>query len=146
MPNRWRWRYETDRLTWKDGQVLCPDLKPLLPIGTLKKDGRQTYQGIGCATCALYQRCYPSGEGEPKKFTLKATAHQRWRENRQHNQTQEYKEAQRARFVSEGRFGLAKSNHRADRAPYRSDDMNLIAAAGVAAMMNWRILANNKSS
>lgn len=57
----------------------------------------------------------------------------------------EYKAAQKARFVEEGRFGLVKMNHGADKAPYRSDDMNHIAALMIAAVMNWRILARHHS-
>ena len=69
----------------------------------------------------------------------------RWQENRQVNQSQEYKEAQRPRIATEGRFGLAKNNHHADRAPYRSDDYNLMAALMIATMMNLRILAKHQS-
>ena len=100
----------------------------LLAVGQVKKDGTVNYQGSACASCQLYQRCNPNGEGQPKKFSLKPAAHRRWQENRQHNQSDEYKEARRARFISEGRFGLLKNNHHAAYAPYRSDDMNLIAA------------------
>ena len=137
--------YGTDRVTWADEQQnpFCPSLEPLLPVGQAKKDGTQSYQGTACGSCEQYQRCYPSGEGQPKKFSLKPAAHRRWQENRQHNQSDEYSRARRARFVSEGRFGLAKNNHHAANAPYRSDEMNLIAALMIASMMNWRILANS---
>ena len=47
--------------------------------------------------------------------------------------------------MEEGRFGLVKMNHGADKAPYRSDDMNHIAALMIAAVMNWRILARHHS-
>jgi len=49
--------------------------------------------------------------------------------------------AQKARFVEEGRFGLAKMNHGADKAPYRSSEMNHIAGLMIATVMDWRILA-----
>ena len=94
----------------------------------------------------MYPRCYPSGKGEPKRFTFDPAHHRRWRQNREHCQTDEYKAAQKARFVEEGRFGLAKMNHGADKAPYRSDDMNHIAALMMATVMNWRILAHHHSS
>ena len=136
--------YGTDRVTWKDGIPFCPANKPLEAIGKPKKNGQLTHQGTGCTTCQDYSRCYPSGDGKPKRFYFKPKAHQRWQENRQHNQTQEYKEAQRARFATEGRFGLAKNNHHADRAPYRSDDYNLMAALMIATMMNLRILAKHQ--
>ena len=136
--------YGTDRVTWKDGIPSCPVGKPLEAIGKPKKNGQQRYQGTKCCGCKEYSRCYPSGDGKPKNFAIKPTEHQRWQENRQANQSQEYKEAQRSRFATEGRFGLAKNNHHADRAPYRSDDYNLIAALMIATMMNFRILAKHQ--
>ena len=136
--------YGTERITWKDSTPYCPADKPLQPVGKVKKNGQQAHQGTGCSTCQDYSRCYPSGDGKPKNFTFKPTEHRRWQENRQHNQTQEYKDAQRARFATEGRFGLAKNNHHADRAPYRSDDYNLMAALMIATMMNLRILAKHQ--
>ncbi|MGB0385984.1 MAG: transposase [Ardenticatenaceae bacterium] len=136
--------YGTDRVTWKDGIPHCPADKPLQPIGNVRKNGQQRYQGAACNTCKEYSRCYPSGDGKPKNFAIKPAELRRGQENRQHNQTQGYKEAQRARFATEGRFGLAKNNHHADRVPYRSDDYNLIAALMIATMMNLRILAKHK--
>ena len=136
--------YGTDKITWKDGTPFCPADKPLQPIGQPKKNGQQTHQGTSCSTCQDYSSCYPRYDGKPKIFTFKPVEHRRWQENRQHNQTQEYKEAQRARFTTEGRFGLAKNNHHADRVPYRSHDYNLIAALMIATMMNWRILAKHQ--
>jgi hypothetical protein len=93
----------------------------------------------------LYARCCPSGEGEPKKFTLDPAHHRRWQQNREHCQTDAYKAAQKARFVEEGRFGLAKMNHGAAKAPYRSDEMNHIAGLMIATVMNWRVLARHRS-
>lgn len=140
--------YGTDRISWQEGQEhpFCADQQPLLPVGKARKDGRQSYQGAGCGSCKLYERCNPNGSGAVKKYTINPDSHKRWQENRQANQSSEYKAAHRSRFASEGRFGLAKTNHKADRAPYRSDDMNLIAALMIATMMNFRILANHKVS
>ena len=137
--------FGADRVTWQNNIPICPDNKPLEPIGKIKKNGRQTWQGTACGDgeCQLYSRCYPSGSGKAKIWTLKAEEHQRWQQNRSHNQTQEYKAAQNARFVSEGRFGLAKNNHKVSRAPYRSDNYNLMGVLMAAIVMNFRILANH---
>jgi len=134
--------FGTDRLTWHPTkwEVYCPHGTPLQPQGN-GRSGRQAFVGTGCEQCKLYARCHPSGEGEPKKFTLDPAHHRRWQQNREHCQTDEYKAAQKARFVEEGRFGLAKMNHGAGKAPYRSDEMNHIAALMIASVMNWRILA-----
>ncbi|MEE8391130.1 MAG: transposase [Anaerolineae bacterium] len=102
-------------------------------------------RGTGCEQCELYARCHPGGEGEPKTFTLDPVHHRRWQQNREHCRTDEYKAAQKARFVEEGRFGLAKMNHRAGKAPYRSDEMHHIAGLVIASVMNWRILARHRS-
>jgi transposase len=137
--------YGTDRVTWVEGetQPLCPDQKPLHPKGRPHK-GYQPYVGTACSTCSLYQRCYPSGQGEAKSFSLKPSEHRRWQENRTHCQTEEYKTARRERFVSEGRFGLAKNNHRAAKVPYRSHDMNQIAAVMIAIVLNCRLLVRHQ--
>jgi hypothetical protein len=139
--------YGTDRVTWAEGmpQPLCPGGQPLLPKGK-PKNGRQTYEGTACAQCPLYQRCYPTGEGKPKQFTLNPPEHQRWQANRTHNQTEAYKAAQRERFASEGRFGLAKQNHHGAKTPYRSDEMNHIAGLVIAFVMNARLLARHRES
>ena len=55
------------------------------------------------------------------------------------------KAAQQARFVEEGRFGLAKMNHGADKASHRSDEINHIAGLVLATVMNWRVLARHRS-
>lgn len=47
--------------------------------------------------------------------------------------------------MEEGRFGLAKMNHGADKAPYRGDEMNHIAGLMIATVMNWRVLARHCS-
>jgi transposase len=144
--------FGTDRVTWpedNDGQPaeapLCPNQMLLIPKGK-PQSGRQVYEGTTCAGCAMYERCYPSGEGKPKQFSLDPEEHRRWQQNREHCQTEEYKAAQRQRFVSEGRFGLAKMNHHGDRAPYRSDEMNHIAGLMIAIVMDYRILARHQQS
>jgi len=139
--------FGTDCLEWHPTkwEVYCPHETPLQPQGN-GRSGRQTFVGTGCEQCESYARCYPSGDGEPKKFTFDPAHHRRWLQNRQHCQTDEYKAAQKARFVEEGRFGLAKTNHRAGKAPYRSDEMNHIAGLMIATVMNWRVLARQRSS
>lgn len=138
--------YGTDRLEWdEDLWILrCPNQTPLQAIGKAQK-GRQTYAGTACQTCSQYEKCYPKGQGEPKQFTLDPITHRRWQENRKHCQTEEYKAAQDQRFVEEGRFGLAKMNHHGAKAPYRSQDMNLIAGLMIATVMNYRVLVRHQS-
>lgn len=132
----------TDRLTWHatEWELYCPNGVPLQPKGD-GRSGRQTFVGTGCEQCPMYTQCFPSGEGVPKTFVLDPVHHRRWLQNREHCQTEAYKAAQKARFVEEGRFGLAKMSHGAGRAPYRSDEMNHIAALMIGAVMDWRILA-----
>lgn len=139
--------YGTDRLEWdEDFWILhCPNQTPLQAVGKAQK-GRQTYVGTVCHTCSRYEKCYPKGQGEPKQFTLEPSTHRRWQENRKHCQTEEYKAARDQRFVEEGRFGLAKMNHHGAKAPYRSQDMNLIAGLMIATVMNYRVLARHQSS
>jgi len=138
--------FGTDCLVWHPTkwEVYCPHGTPLQPQGN-GRSGRQAFVGIDCQQCKLYARCCPSGEGEPKKFTLDPAHHRRWQQNREHCQTDAYKAAQKARFVEEGRFGLAKMNHGAAKAPYRSDEMNHIAGLMIATVMNWRVLARHRS-
>jgi len=138
--------YGTDRVTWTDdsAQPLCPSGKPL-QAGRTSSNGRQVFEGTACAGCELYNRCHPTGTGQPKQFSLNPQAHRRWQENRAHCQTEEYKEAQGRRFVTEGRFGLAKMNHHGARAPYRGDEMNHIAGLMIAIVMNYCILAQHQS-
>ena len=137
--------YGTDRVTWdqETQQPRCPAGEPL-QIKKQWPDGTQILEGTACAQCALYTRCYPSGTGQLKQFRLNPESHRRWQENRLHSQTDAYKIAQSARFVSEGRFGLAKMNHHGARAPYRSDEMNQIAGLMIATVMNLRILARHQ--
>lgn len=132
--------FGSDRLVWRDGQVYCPHGSPLRAQGR-PQAGRQTFVGTACGQCELYPRCHPGGQGTVKAFTLNPAHHRRWQANREHCQSGEYKNAQQRRFVEEGRFGLAKTNHHAGKAPYRSDEMNHCAALLIAAMMDWRVLA-----
>ena len=136
--------FGTDCLVWHPTkwEVYCPHETPLQSQGN-GRSGRQSFVGTGCEQCELYAQCYPSGGGEPKKFTLDPAHHRRWQQNREHCRTDAYKAAQKSRFVEEGRFGLAKMNHGADKAPYRSDEMNHIAGLMIATVMNWRILARH---
>ena len=138
--------FGTDCLVWHPTkwEVSCPNGTPLQPQGN-GCSGRQAFVGIGCEQCELYARCRPRGEGKPKTFTLDPAHHRRWQQNREHCRTEEYKAAQKARFVEEGRFGRAKMNHGADKAPYRSDEMNHIAGLMIAAVMNWRVLVRHQS-
>ncbi len=138
--------YGTDRVTWQEGagQPFCPNQKPLTPKGKPQR-GRQTYEGTDCDSCPIYKRCHPRGEeGQVKQYSLNPDEHRRWQENRTHCQSEEYKTARDERFVTEGRFGLAKSNHRAGKAPYRSGEMNHIAGVMIAIVMNIRILARHQ--
>jgi transposase len=137
--------YGTDRVTWDQvtTQPCCPAGETLKTKRQLP-DGSQVLEGTACTSCALYARCYPSGAGQPKQFTLNPETHRRWQENRIHCQTEAYKTAQGARFATEGRFGLAKMNHHAARAPYRSDEMNHIAGLMIAIVMNLRLLARHQ--
>jgi len=140
--------YGTDRVVWGEGadQPLCPNQKPLIAKGQRHKNGGQTYEGSACAGCPVYERCNPKGEGQPKRFTLHPDEHRRWQENRAHCQTDGYKEAHRERFVAEGRFGLAKTNHHGAKAPYRRDKMNRIAGLMIAIVMNCRILVRQRQN
>jgi len=138
--------YGTDRLEWdEEAWILrCPNRMPLEAKGKAHQ-GRQTYMGTACHTCPLYEQCCPKGLGEAKQFSLEPVSHRRWQENRQHCQTEEYKTAQSQRFVEEGRFGLAKTNHHGAKAPYRSQAMNEIAGLMIAIVMNYRVLARHQA-
>lgn len=137
--------YGTDRVTWVEGseRPLCPGGEPL-KVKSKSRTGRHVFEGTACQGCELYQRCHPKGNGCPKQFSLNPESHRRWQENCAHCRTDEYKQAQRKRFSSEGRFGLGKTNHHGARAPYRSDDMNYIAGLMIAIVMDYRILARHQ--
>ena len=55
-----------------------------------------------------------------KRLNIKPEEHRQWLKNRDNRHTQDFKDAQKKRFVSEGRFGLAKQNHKGARAPSNS--------------------------
>jgi transposase len=137
--------YGTDRVTWVEGseRPLCPGGEPL-KVKSKSRTGKHVFEGTACQGCELYKRCHPEGSGRPKQFSLSPETHRRWQENRAHCQTEEYKQAQGERFATEGRFGLAKTNHHGARAPYRSDDMNHIAGLMIAIVMDYRILAQHQ--
>lgn len=137
--------YGTDRVTWVAGseQPLCPGGEPL-KIKSKSRTGKHIFEGTACQGCELYERCHPQGNGQLKQFSLNPETHRRWQENRAHCQTEEYKQAQGERFATEGRFGLAKTNHHGARSPYRSDDMNHIAGLMIAIVMDYRILARHQ--
>jgi transposase len=144
--------YGTDRLEWGEVDagprlawiLRCPNGTPLAAKGKARQ-GRQTYVGTACDTCPLYEQCCPKGQGEARQFSLEPVSHRRWQENRQHCQTEEYKMAQGQRFVEEGRFGLAKTNHHGAKAPYRSQAMNETAGLMIAIVMNYRVLARHQA-
>jgi transposase len=135
--------YGTDRIRWMEGSEapVCPADHPLTPIGNRRSDGTQVYEGSACKDCPCYKRCHPKGNGTAKRFNIKPEEHRQWLKNRDNCHTQAYKDAQKKRFVSEGRFGLAKQNHKGARAPYRSETMNTIAAIMIGITMNLRILS-----
>lgn len=136
--------YGTDRVTWVEGseRPLCPSGEPL-KVKSKSRTGKHVFEGTACQGCRLYERCHPEGCGRPKQFSLNPETHRRWQENRVHCQTEEYKQAQGERFATEGRFGLAKTNHHGARTPYRSDDMNHIAGLIIAIVMDYRILVQH---
>jgi transposase len=134
----------TDRLRWDEHGTLCCPHGPLRAVGQPRPAGQQLFVGTACAQCGHYAQCSPQGQGQAKQFNVHPAHHRRWQQNREHNQTAAYKAAQKARFVEEGRFGLAKMNHGAGRAPYRSEEMNHQAGLLIATVMNWRILARRR--
>jgi transposase len=137
--------YGTDRARWPESSEVpvCPADHPLTPVGNRRSDGTQVYEGSACKDCSCYKRCHPKGNGAAKRFNIKPEEHRQWLKNRDNCHTQDYKDAQKKRFISEGRFGLAKQNHKGARAPYRSETMNSIAAIMIGITMNLRILSRH---
>jgi transposase len=115
-----------ERFTWQEGQLFCPNEQPMTEAKT-HGDGTATFQGTGCATCALYEQCVGQGTQQLRTLTVYPTQHQRWQENRVANQTEEYRQAQKQRMAWENVFGHGNTYHHGDKAPYRSQPMNLIA-------------------
>lgn len=129
------------------GQLLCPLGVVLQPGNPRPNDGRVPYRASGCAGCAHKTACLPKGQQPdgPRLIYLEPAAHHRWQQNRQHTQTEAYKQAQSRRFVSEGLFGLARRLYGADKMPYRSTAMNQIAGLLIGSVLNWVLLRQQRS-
>ena len=135
----------TDHFTWdEEGRLRCPTGKVMTP-GKPRKDGRTSFKAevAACASCPRKAECLPKGQQPDSRrvIHLEPEAHQRWQQNREHTHTDEYKAAQKKRFASEGWFGLAERLFRADKMPYRSAPMNLIAGLMIGIAMNTVLLA-----
>jgi hypothetical protein len=135
--------------TWNaTGHLLCPAGVPM-QAGAPRKDGLVPHTATGCcATCPRKTACLPKGQQPdgPRRISLEPAAHQRWLQNREHTGTAAYKEAQSRRFASEGLFGLARRLHGADKMPYRSLAMNLIAGLVIGMAIDLAILAQSQQS
>ena len=134
----------------EQGQLRCPAEKILPAAGKPDKDGRTPFraQQSDCATCSFQTQCLPKGQQPdgPRFIRLRQDSHQRWHQNREHTQTQAYKQAQKKRFASEGLFGLAARLHGADKMPYRSQAMNHIAGLIIGTAMNLAVLVRQPTS
>jgi len=142
--------FSSDHFTWdEEGRLHCPERKVMKP-GKPRKDGKTPFEAAAsdCASCPRKAKCLPKGQQPdgPRLIHLEPAAHQRWLQNREHTHTDEYKEAQKKRFASEGLFGLAKRLHGADKMPYHSDPMNQIAGLMVGITMNLALLARHGAS
>jgi hypothetical protein len=140
----------SDYFTWdEEGRLHCPTGKVMKP-GKPAKDGRTPFKAkvSDCASCSRKVECLPKGQqlDGPRRIQLEPAAHQRWLQNREHTHTEEYKEAQKKRFASEGLFGLARRLHGADKMPYRSDPMNQIAGLMMGITMNLALLTRHGAS
>jgi hypothetical protein len=135
--------------TWNaTGQLLCPT-GVLMQAGSPRQDGLVPHTATGsCATCPRKTECLPKGQQPdgPRIISLAPAAHQRWLQNREHTGTAAYKEAQSRRFASEGLFGLARRLHGADKMPYRSLGMNLIAGLLIGTAIDLAILTRSQKS
>jgi transposase len=133
----------------EEGRLHCLEGKVLKP-GKPGKDGRVPFkaEASDCASCPRKAECLPKGQQPdgPRLIRLEPAAHQRWLQNREHTHTDEYKEAQKKRFASEGLFGLAVRLHGADKMPYRSEPMNHIAGLMIGITMNLALLARHGTS
>lgn len=137
----------SDHFTWdEDGQLHCPTGKVMKP-GKTRKDSKTPFKAVAsdCASCPRKANCLPKGQQPdgPRLIHLEPAAHQRWLQNREHTHTDEYKEAQKKRFASEGLFGLAVRLHGAHKMPYRSEPMNHIAGLMMGITMNLALLARH---
>jgi transposase len=118
--------FGSECFVWNKGQLLCPHEAPMTETKA-HRDGKVTYQGTDCATCPLREQCVGEGAQHTRTLTVHPTHHQRWQENRVANQTEAYKQAQKQRMAWENVFGHGNTYHHGDKAPYRSQPMNLIA-------------------
>lgn len=139
--------FSSDHFTWdEEGRLHCPERKVMKP-GRPRKDGKTPFKAVpsDCASCPCKAKCLPKGQQPdgPRFIHLEPVAHQRWLQNREHTRTDEYKEAQKMRFASEGLFGLAVRLHGADKMPYRSEPMNHIAGLMMGITMNLALLARH---
>jgi transposase len=131
------------------GQLYCP-MGKLLQAGKPRKDGLVPYQASAndCAACTCRIQCLPKGQqlkGQ-RLIHVEPEAHRRWIANLENTRTAAYKGAQAKRFASEGLFGLAKRLHGAEKAPYRSQPMNLIFGLLIGMAMNLAVLTRHSSS
>jgi len=129
----------------EQGRLLCPAEVALIP-GLPRSDGRIPYRAPAaqCAACLCKAACLPQGQQPdgPRLIALNPDAHQRWLQNRAHTATEAYRAAQKQRFASEGWFGLAVRRYGADKMPYRSTAMNLIAGLLIGTAMNLVLLTH----
>jgi hypothetical protein len=137
----------SDHFTWDEQERLhCPAGKVMRP-GKPRKDGKTPFKAKAsdCASCSRKAKCLPKGQqpNGPRLIHLEPAAHQRWLQNREHTHTEEYKEAQKKRFASEGLFGLARRLYGADKMPYRSEPMNHIAGLMIGIAMDLALLARH---
>jgi transposase len=122
------------------GNVCCPVKKPMKVKYGPYADGTTVYEGTACAGCPRCGECMPEGK-ETRQLRVNPDKHQRWLANREHSQSEEGRKTLGQRFASEGVFGHTNTYHNGDRAPYRSDEMNTIAAYMSAFASNLEKLA-----
>lgn len=137
----------SEYFTWdEEGQLHCPTGKMMTPRKP-RRNGKTSYraQATERASCSRKGECLPQGQQPdgPRIITLKPAAHQRWHQNRAHTRTERYKAAQKKRFASERWFGLAERLYGADKMPYRSTPMNLIAGLMIGIAMNAALLVRH---
>jgi transposase len=125
------------------GQVLCPAGKVMTRHGR-RKQGRWLLKGSGCRACPRREVCMSQGQRDSRRVRtvyLNVGAHRRWQKNRANTRTDDYKAARAKRFASEGLFGLARRLYGAEKMPYRSLAMNMIAGLLMGTVMNLAVLA-----
>jgi transposase len=128
----------------EQGRLLCPAGK-VLTAGKPWKDGKKPFTAGECGTCREKEDCLPKGQKPdgPRVIHLEPEAHRRLQQNREHAQTEAYKQAQAARFAREGLFGLARRLHHGRDMPYRSQPLNLVAGLMIGFVMNTLILTRH---